>query len=220
MMGMRPPYPVDLIIFDLDGTLVDSLKDLATSVNFALRTLGLSELPIEAIAASLGEGSDLLMRQTLGPERLALVGRALELFRSHYAKHLLDSTCLYPGVRETLERFRGKKKAIVSNKSYNFTLEIVKGLGIVEHFDLILGVDSILHRKPHPEPVEKVLHKLGGRREAAIMVGDSPLDVEMGRRAGILTCAVTYGWRPREELLKAGPDVILDDIRELMNLLR
>lgn len=220
-------YPVGLIIFDLDGTLIDSKEDLAASTNYALRRLGLPTLPVETIATYVGDGVDKLMERAIplaslgagGQAAQGLIEEAVRLFRDHYGQHLLDRTCLYPGVRETLEHFRLKKKAIVSNKPYDFTMMIVKGLGIDHHFDLILGGDSTENRKPHPEPVEKVLKQLGIVRERAAIVGDSPMDVEMGRRAGLFSAAVTYGLRPREELIEAKPDLLIEDLYDLTNYL-
>lgn len=230
---MNYPYPVDLIIFDLDGTLIDSKEDLAASANSALRWLGLPELPVETIAAYVGDGVHKLMERALfstslrtgplatpgtgGPADQKLLEKAVRLFRDHYAQHLLDRTRLYPGVRETLEYFRLKKKAIISNKPYDFTMAIVKGLSIDSYFDVILGGDSTENRKPHPEPVEKVLTKLEIAKERAAIVGDSPMDIEMGRRAGLFSIAVTYGLRDREELIEAGPDLLLENLYDLTN---
>ncbi|MBI3989483.1 MAG: HAD-IA family hydrolase [candidate division NC10 bacterium] len=216
---MSYPYSVDLIIFDFDGTLADTREDLAASVNYALRELFLPQLPVDVIIGFVGEGITPLLERILGPERLHLVEEAVALYTKHHRDHLLDKTCLYPGVPEVLEHFRGKKKAIISNKSCEFTARIAEGLRIADHFALILGGDSTSHRKPHPEPVEKVLEALGVTRKRTVMVGDSPLDVLAGKRAGLLTSAVTYGFRTREELMKAGPDLLLDDLRELTRYL-
>jgi phosphoglycolate phosphatase len=213
-------YAVDLIIFDFDGTLADTREDLAASVNYALRELDLPELPVDTIIGFVGEGITPLMARILGPARETLLDEAVARFTKHHRDHLLDNTRLYPGVLEVLEHFREKKKAILSNKSYEFTAKIAEGLGIADYFALILGGDSTPDRKPHPGPVEKVLETLGVKRERTAMVGDSPLDVSAGKRAGLLTCAVTYGFRPREELIRAGPELLLDDIRELTRYLR
>lgn len=211
---MKLPYPTDLIIFDFDGTLVDTREDIAASVNFALRRLGFRELSVETIASYVGDGVGALMERALGagPQ---LVEEAVLLFRDHYGQHLLDSTRLYPGVQETLEYFRGKRKAIISNKPCEFTVRIAEGLGIARYFDRIMGGDSTAHQKPHPEPVEKVLQGLGIEKKATAIVGDSPMDIEMGKRAGLLSCAVTYGLRGREELERANPDLLLDDLYAL-----
>jgi len=217
---MNYPCPVDLIIFDFDGTLADTREDLAASANSVLRELFLPELPVDVIIGFVGEGITPLLERLLGAERLHLVEEAVALYTKHHRDHLLDKTCLYPGVPEALEHFRSKKKAIISNKSHEFTARVAEGLGIADHFAVILGGDSTPNRKPHPEPVERVLEMLGVTRDRTAMVGDSPLDVLVGKRAGLLTCAVTYGFRPREELIRAGPDLLLDDIRELKRYLR
>ena len=236
-------YPVDLIIFDLDGTLIDSKEDLAASTNHALHRLGLPQLSVETIATYVGDGIYKLMERAIpsaslragpsaepvvsaveplragGQAHLELLEEAVELFRNYYSQHLLDRTHLYLGVRETLEHFQEKKKAIVSNKPYDFTMTIVEGLGIDHYFDLILGGDSTENRKPHPEPVEKVLKQLGIMKERAAIVGDSPMDIEMGRKAGLFSVAVTYGLRPREELIETKPDLLIDDLYDLTKYL-
>lgn len=212
-------YSVDLIIFDFDGTLADTREDLAASANYALRELHLPELPGEVIISFVGEGITPLLERLLGPNHLHRLEEAITLYTTHHRDHLLDRTRLYPGVPEVLEHFRSKKKAIISNKSYEFTARVAEGLGIADHFELILGGDSTPNRKPHPGPVEKVLEALGVERNRTAIVGDSPLDVQAGKRAGLFTIAVTYGFRPREELIQADPDLLLDDIRELTRYL-
>lgn len=212
---MKRPYPVELIIFDLDGTLADTRADLTGAVNYALGRLHLPKLPMETVCQHVGHGVQALLTAVLGPEHQDRLPEGAQLFQEYYAAHLLDETHLYPGVRETLEHFRKKRKAIVTNKPLSFTMTILKGLQIGEHFDLVLGGDSTTERKPHPEPVRKVLTTLRTDPRRAVMVGDSPADIEMAKKAGLYSVAVTYGLRPVEELQAAGPDLLLDDLLEL-----
>ncbi len=210
--------PVELFIFDLDGTLIDSKRDLAASVDYTLDSLGLPRLPPEEIYAYIGDGIHTLLFRSLPSGDKGLLEEAVKLFRSHYGIHLLDTTCLYPGVQETLNHFHKKKKAIATNKPLDFTLTILKDLGIEAYFDVVLGFESTENRKPHPEPVERILRELGVSSGSAVVVGDSPADIEMGRRAGTITCAMTYGLRGREELERAGPDFLLDGFSELVRI--
>lgn len=216
---MKGPFPVELIIFDLDGTLADTRADLTRAVNHALGRLQLPELSMETVCRYVGHGVQALLTAVLGPERRHHLPEGVKLFQEYYAAHLLDETRLYPGVRETLEHFRKKRRAIVTNKPLGFTLTILKGLEIGDHFDLVLGGDSTTERKPHPEPARKVLATFRADPRRAVVVGDSPADVEMAKRAGVYSVAVTYGLRPREELVPAGPDLLLDTFPDLKTAL-
>lgn len=212
-------HPVELLIFDLDCTLANTKFDLATATNFALGRLGLPELPPETIYAYIGDGVQKIIERALTPKYSSLQGRALVLFSEHYIEHLLDHTHLYPHALETLEYFREKKKAVATNKNTTFTLKMLEGLGIKPYFDMILGGDSTEHTKPDPEPLEKILRDLQVPPSRAAMVGDSVGDVLAGQRAHMITCALTYGLGKREELIKAGPDHLLDDMWELTEIL-
>lgn len=210
---------VDLLIFDLDGTLVDSRLDLTASVNHALQRLGLPPLPVETVARLVGDGVRPLLTRALAAARgapdEAEVERGVQVFREHYAAHLLDATRPYPGVPEALAALRHKAMAVATNKPRVYALAILEGLGLGQHFRLVLGGDSTPHAKPHPAQAEAILGTLGMPAAVALVVGDSPQDVAMARAAGCGACAVTYGLRSREELVAAGPDLLLDDLRDL-----
>jgi phosphoglycolate phosphatase len=213
------PFPVELIIFDLDGTLADTRADLTRAVNYALGRLHLPELSMETVCQYVGHGVQTLLTAALGPEHQERLSEGVKLFQEYYAAHLLDETRLYPGVRETLEHFRKKRKAIVTNKPLGYTITILRGLKIGEHFDLILGGDSTSERKPHPEPARKVLATLHTDPRRTAMVGDSPADIQMAKQAGLYSIAVTYGLRPREELVQTCPDLLLDTFPDLKTAL-
>ncbi len=212
---MKPAKRVELLIFDLDGTLADTRADLKGAVNNALQRLKLPALPMEQVCEYIGDGVHTLLSRALGPEHRDVISQGVAFFREYYGVHLLDQTRLYPGVRETLEHFQGKRKAIVTNKPLDFTLRILEGLKVDSYFELVLGGDSTVKTKPHPEPVRKVLKAIGVESRLAAMVGDSPADIEMAKQAGIFSVAVTYGLRPAAILQAAGPDLLLDDLREL-----
>jgi len=210
---------VDLLIFDLDGTLADTRTDLTEAVNNALQRLGLSPLSMERVCEYVGDGVHTLLGRALGSAHRGVVDTGVRFFREYYGVHLVDYTCLYPGVRETLEHFEEKRKAIVTNKPMDFTLRILKELEIDAHFECVLGGDSTVERKPHPEPARKVLSSTGVEARLAAVIGDSPADIEMARQAGIYSVGVTYGLRPAAVVQGAGPDLLLDDLRELQKYL-
>lgn len=214
---MRNGIEVDLLIFDLDGTLIDSRIDIANALNYTLSRLGLPPVTIEEVRQRIGRGIRGLLKACLG-EKQGLLEEAYPIFLDFYSTHLLENTTLYPGVRETLEGIRAKK-AIVTNKLFHLTERILEGLGISNYFDTVLGGDSLTERKPSPLPILRVLkeHKVPGER--ALMVGDSPLDMEAGKKAGVWTCGAAYGYNERDTLLSAGADCIIESFPELFSLL-
>lgn len=214
-------FNADLIIFDLDGTLIDSSKDIAWAVNKTLTRMEMDELPHDVIRGYIGHGVRALLNQAIPLARHHLLESAREIFLGYYKDHLLVETRLYPEVRETLGYFhkRGKRMAVVTNKPLKLTEEILKGLDVARFFSIVLGGDSIQNKKPAPEAIEVVLNDLKVEREKTILVGDSRIDIESGKRAGVLTCGVAYGFRGREELIEAGADAIISEIGELTGLL-
>lgn len=214
-------FNADLIIFDLDGTLIDSSEDIAWAVNKTLTRMEMDELPHDVIRGYIGHGVRALLNQAIPLARHHLLESAREIFLGYYKDHLLVKTRLYPGVRETLGYFhkRGKRMAVVTNKPLKLTEEILKGLDVARFFSIVLGGDSIQNKKPAPEAIEVVLNNLKVEREKTILVGDSRIDIESGKRAGVLTCGAAYGFRGREELIEAGADAIISEIGELAGLL-
>lgn len=216
---------IKLLIYDLDGTLIDSRRDIADSVNWTLRELGLAELPIEIVSDFVGNGVKNLIEQSLeaaSPKNQATHGKlpslkkSIKLFRGRYGEHLLDHTCLYPSVRKVLEFFKGRKQAVITNKPENFSLEILKGLGVETYFHQVIGGDKGFPKKPAPEPVFELLETCRVKREEAVLIGDSDTDIKTGRNAGVKTIAVTYGFGKRPALEAAQPDFILEDLEELV----
>jgi len=210
---------VDSIIFDLDGTLVDSGKDIVSSVNFTLKNIGLKEKSGEEVLSYVGTGVIDLMRKSLGEERAGLSNKALTIFEAHRRKHSTDHTVLYPGVRETLEHFKNKKKMVLTNRKLEFALITLKNLDIKKYFDDVLGADDLLCIKPSSCPLDMLIEKYGMNKNKTIMAGDMDIDVLSGKNAGILTCGVTYGIGKKEDILKAGPDFIINNIIELKDLI-
>jgi len=219
-LGSQTVKDIDLIIFDLDGTLIDSAKDIARSANYMMRSLGLDELDEKLIRGYIGDGARNLMRKCLGPERLHLADKALSIYLDRYNQHFLDYTVLYPGVEEVLSFYRNKKKAVVTNKPTDLSIAILRGLGVHGYFEVVLGGDSSKELKPSPEPVNRVLDSLGVSPERALIVGDSTIDIKTGRNAGVMTCVVTYGLGKSEELIEAGAELVINDISDLKRFFR
>jgi len=209
---------IDLLIFDLDGTLVDTRRDLANSVNFALNALKLPALQIEEVMSYVGDGLKKLLDRSLPKDGLENIGEVIDIFREHYREHCLDFSGFYPDVVNILNYFQDKKMTVVSNKPEEFTRLILEGLRIADFFEIILGGDSLPLMKPDPGPILHILDKLNASNEKTAIVGDGTTDIEAGKAANILTCAVTYGLKEKEVLLKMEPDFMIDDIVELKRI--
>ncbi len=209
---------IKLLIFDLDGTLIDTSRDIADAINYAIAYAGIKPLSLEETKAKVGSGITSLLETLISsgegnPIREEVVNRFLD----HYSNHLLDNTEAYPQVKETLSKLRGYKKAVISNKREVFSKRVLDGIGLLEFFDIILGSDSVTEKKPSPVPVFEVLKRLGVSKDEAVIIGDSNFDIEAGRAAGIKVIAVTYGYRSREVLKDA--DFMIDNFGELLNVL-
>lgn len=210
--------PIKLVIFDLDGTLVNSIEDITNSLNYATGPFGLAPKTVDEVAALVGEGITKVIERVIGVERLQHRDEVVKRFLEFYSDHIVDNTFPYPGVRETLESLNGYKKAVISNKREGLSIKALEALDLLRFFDLVVGSDSTTEKKPSPVPVFHVLSKLGLNQQDAVMVGDSDLDIAAGKGAGVGTVGVTYGYRDREYLKDA--DFIIDDIKELPKLIR
>jgi len=211
-------FKVDLLIFDLDGTLADTKDDLATCVNLTLEEIGLPRKPNEEIYGFVGAGVRRLIRQAVGEAEEERFVLAMQIFRRHYLAHLLDTTQLYPGMDEVLEHFRTKKKAVVTNKAQLYTDALAEGLRLKERFDLIIGGDNGYPLKPDPEMLLTVLEKLSADPKRTVMIGDGLHDIHASRAAGIAVCAVGYGLGNPEDLRQAHPDFYSETVDDLMRL--
>lgn len=212
--------PCRFFIFDLDGTLIDSRADIALSLNIALRRMHLPTLPENRIADFVGEGVPKLVERAIlastGHEpSLDMVEGLIALFREEYELHLLDQTRLFPCTVEALDSLSWARFAVVSNKPEGFSRRILDGLGIGNRFLLILGGDSVRNRKPDPEALIKAMQACGTKPSETAMIGDSGVDIAAGKAAGVMTCGVLGGFRPKEELEAADCDLIIDNLLEL-----
>lgn len=186
---------VRALIFDLDGTLIDSKNDLICSVNAMLRELGRSELAPETISSYIGHGAPQLTARALG-ERCTEEerSRALEFFLRYYDEHKMDTTRPYPGVAETLERLAGRPMAVLTNKPVRISVRVLQALGLAKYFQAIYGGNSFTTKKPDPLGAVTILRELGVAPREALMVGDSEVDVQTARNASMWAAAVNYGF--------------------------
>jgi phosphoglycolate phosphatase len=228
------PRSIKLVIFDLDGTLIDSRLDLVHSVNAALRHIGRPALPDDVIASYVGDGAPILIQRALGGETVdeAIVRQGLQFFLSYYREHKLDHTTVYAGIHESLSAIQNpflpgrngdhrressdvlRQMAVLSNKPVVPSRAIVEALGLGPFFAQIYGGNSFPTKKPDPQGARKLLEESEVRPEETVIVGDSHVDVETGRNAGLWTVGVKYGFAPHT-LEAEPPDVLVDTPYEL-----
>jgi len=230
---LRPfdPHRVRLLVFDLDGTLIDSRLDLVHSVNAMLRHIGRPELDGDVIASYVGDGAPALVRRALdNTDDEALLRAALEYFLGYYRQHKLDHTTVYEGIPELLARLADsqnpveskgvqRRMAVLSNKPVNPSRDILRALGLGDFFVRVYGGNSFTTKKPDPLGVRTILEETGVAADEALIIGDSSVDVLTGQNAGLWTCGVTYGFAPHT-LEDVPPDVLIESPRELAELLR
>lgn len=209
---------LELVIFDLDGTLIDSSRDITHAINYAVAPYGGRPLTVQETISLVGEGISRLMEKVVEKERLKTDTEALiKRFLDYYGAHLVDETTVYPGVQETLDLLKGYKKAVVSNKRETLSRAILEKLALAEHFDIIVGSDTTEKRKPSPVPIKYVIEKICINPQQAVMVGDSNYDIEAGSAAGAWTVGVTYGYKTVDFLRSA--DYIIERMSELPEVL-
>lgn len=207
----------DLIIFDLDGTLIDSKKDIALAVNLTLQRMDLMPLTDEVIYGYVGNGVRPLIEETLKRRGRAVeTETAIKYFQKFYKTHLLDSTVMFGGVPEVLQIFSQQKKmAVASNKPYRYVKKILDGLDMTRFFASIKGGDSVEVKKPAPDMLNVIMEETSTSKEKAVFIGDSGIDIQTGKNAGVKTIGATYGFRSAVEVMESSPDVLISSPYEL-----
>lgn len=209
----------EALLFDLDGTLIDSKKDLANAANAARAAIGKPPLPIEEIQKDIGLGVSNLVQKTVKTENKALLALAMNAFNSFYADHLLDHTRAYEGIEGILTALSPSRMAVVTNKAKPFVQAILKGLGMERFFMKVVTPEDAGSKKPDPAPILCALRHLNVPPERALVIGDSRYDIESGKRAGVKTLAVMWGFGTPEEIKNASPDGVITTPKELANFL-
>mgnify|MGYP000017336720 CR=1 FL=1 len=211
----------ELYIFDLDGTILDTFADIATATNQTLRSFGVEPLPVDQVRSYVGQGAKWMLSQSL--QAAGLTGKeemekALEMFPTLYLKHIADETRPYPGALETLKglKAKGKTIALCTNKPYDWTIKLLGLLGITEHFEHILGGDSLDKKKPDPAPIYHMLDHFKASPKQTVMVGDSIYDIHAGNRADTFTCGIDYGVHSLQQLKEASADYLIKNLQELL----
>jgi len=209
---------IKLIIFDLDGTLVDSLDDLTDATNHMLALAGRRELTREGVRQLVGQGARRLVERALVNGSEDEIERGMDAFLMYNGAHLADRSRPYPGVRETLEALQGRgvPLTLISNKNVALCRGLLQVFGLDGYFSAVLGADSLPFRKPSPEPLLKLLRDFGTSPASTLMVGDSINDVAAGRDAGVVTVGCTYGYGDLAELKDA--DYRIDALPQLLKL--
>ncbi len=209
----------DPVLFDLDGTLVDSGRDIAAAINHTLEDLGLVPLPQDEVLGYVGDGVRRLMERVLRKLERDDVDEQIKNFRAYYREHALDNTLPYPGLPEILRDLRPARVGVVTNKPGYFARMILDGLSLSEYFGVLIGGDETENMKPDPEPIFAACEKLGLPPAAGIMIGDYHNDIQAGRAAGMSTCGVLWGFAGSEPVMATKPDYLAADADELRKVL-
>jgi phosphoglycolate phosphatase len=214
-MNAQKDLKVRALVFDLDGTLIDSKADLVNSVNATLREMKREALPQDLVASYVGSGAPVLIRRALGgtPSEEELK-RALAFFLVHYEEHKLDHTHLYPGVAETLAELKSLPMSVLTNKPAKVSVRILEGLGVAQYFRSIYGGNSFETKKPDPLGARQILSEFNAASQEVAMVGDSEVDVQTARNAGMPSVIVNFGFGTHDRVAHPA-DVYIDTFEQL-----
>ena len=210
----------ELLIFDLDGTLIDSKLDLVNAVNATRGWMDLEPLPVPMVSNYVGDGAPKLIQRALPGVSEQQLEKCLRYFLDYYRQHMLDETVLYPGVQEALDELQAAPDltmAVLTNKPVRFSRELIDKLNLGGHFVEIYGGNSFPEKKPDPVGIVTLLGETGKPAEKTVMVGDSSTDIKTARNAGVAACGVSWGFKP-ETFAEHPPDVVIDDLRELARM--
>lgn len=210
---------IKLVIFDLDGTLIDSKYDLTDAVNFVRHEYGFNPLPVDEVASYLGSGITALVKAVLTELKDDEFDKAVKMFKDNYAKHLTDKTLPYKDIIEMLSTIP-QPKVLLSNKDEKFSKQILDTLGLSKYFTKIYGGDSFKEKKPNPLPIYEIMKKFSLNKEDVVMVGDGANDVMVGKNAGITTIGVLYGYSSQEKLNDLAPNYQAKNPKEIISIIK
>jgi phosphoglycolate phosphatase len=205
-----------LIIYDLDGTLVDTREDIVRAANYMCRQIGSAPLRFEQVCSYVGWGMSDLVGKCLATSDRKTIEKGAKIFREYYRGHMLDTSVLYPDALAVLDYFKSRKQAVITNKPNPFSQKMLETLGVADYFVEIVAGNSNYPQKPDPEAVLAIMARESIGREETLFVGDSLIDIETGRNAGVLTVVLTHGFMKEEELTIARPDVIVHHFKGLL----
>jgi 2-phosphoglycolate phosphatase len=211
---------IDLVLFDLDGVLIDSSEDISYSVNRTLKEFGFDELEKREIVSFLGHGPKDLIDRAFGEQNNILKANALKYYKNFYYSNCTNKTFLFDDVKDFLKKISMKKKAVVTNKLENPSRKILEYLDILPDFDIIVGPDSIAKLKPNPEGILKVIDNLNIDNMKTLMIGDSDVDIIAGKTAGVYTCGVKNRFGNQENLVNSKPNFIVNNLNELFDYIK
>lgn len=207
------------VVFDLDGTLADTIRDVADGVNGALHRMGFPPISLEQVKKAVGPGKDefigMIFPNVDNPDTKTF----LSIFREIYWDHCLDQTSLFEGMDGVLARLRDRKLGVASNKPKAFSERILDGLGVRDQFDEVMGPEDVVHAKPHPEMIVKLLKRVGGKPAKTLLIGDTDKDMLAGRGAGVRVCGVRYGYGQVEDIERQNPDFMIESPAELLEII-
>ena len=209
---------IKLVIFDLDGTLIDSKYDLTDAVNFVRHEYGFGPLSVDKVASYLGSGITALVKAVLTDIKDEEFDTAVKMFKDNYSKHLTDKTLPYKNVSEMLSNIP-QPKVLLSNKDERFSKQILETLGLSKYFTNIYGGDSFKEKKPSPLPIYEILKKFSLNKEDVVMIGDGANDIMVGKNAGITTIGVLYGYSSQQQLNDLVPNYQAKEPKEIINII-
>jgi len=212
----------DLFLFDLDGTIIDSSKDIAVAVNHTLNMLGMDPLPEDHIIRHVGYGGRRLMEGVLKTTDSQIIDKAVSIFRDYYFKNPAEHTVLYPYVEDLfiLLKKNSKKIGIVTNKYEDISRKIIKKLGIDMYIDILVGGDTVERKKPDPYPILYAVESLGSKVEESVMIGDSEADIQAGKSAGLTTVFVNYGFGNTDKVILYSPEIVIESMDQILKLFK
>jgi phosphoglycolate phosphatase len=212
-----------IIFYDLDGTLVDTKDDITASANHMLQEIGLPPMTREEVVPFVGRGLRQLVASLVGcPENAPQADEAMKIYRRHYTLHMLDNSRLYPGAKELLEHFKGRQQAVITNKPNPYSRQILAGLGVDSYFIEVVGgeAESAYPKKPDPSSLIALMRKAGASPKEALFVGDSVVDIQAGKAAGVEMAVVTHGFEEEAAIRREAPEVVVSGFPELIAVAR